>query len=187
MQVPLQISFRNMDRSEDIEAQVREKVAKLEEFYDRITSCHVVIEAPHQHHRQGNQYRVRIQLAVPHKELVVDRQPTQHQAAEDLRVALREAFANMRRQLEDDVRQMRGHTKQHAEPDHGQVKKVFPEADYGFIESSDGREVFFHANSVLDSHDGLKHGTEVRYVEEVGEKGPQATSIRIVGHHHHLS
>lgn len=187
MQVPPQISFRNMERFEDIEAQVREKVAKLEEFCDCITSCHVVIEAPHQHHRQGNQYRVRIQIAVPHKELVVDRQPPLRKAAEDLRVAVREAFANMRRQLEDYIRQLRGHTKQHAEPDHGQVKKYFPEADYGFIESSDGREVFFHANSILDHHDGLEHGTEVRYVEEAGEKGPQATSIRIVGKHHHLS
>ena len=117
MQVPLQISFRNLERTEDLEALVREKVAKLEEFYDRITSCNVVIEAPHQHHRQGNQYRVHIQLGVPHRELVVDRQPPQRQGAEDLRVALREAFDKMRRQLEDDVRQMRGQTKQHAAAD----------------------------------------------------------------------
>ncbi|MCC7423994.1 MAG: HPF/RaiA family ribosome-associated protein [Planctomycetaceae bacterium] len=181
MQVPLQVSFRNVDRSDAIEAAVREKAAKLEEFFDRITSCHVIIEAPHQHHQRGNLYRVSIHLAVPRKELVVDRQPPEHHAAEDVRVALREAFDSMRRQLEDYVREVRGDVKPHAEPDVARVYKLFPEADYGFLTTSDGREIYFHAHSVLDGFNRLQHGTEVRFVEEEGEKGPQATSIRIVG------
>ena len=145
MQVPLRISFHNMERTEDIEAQIREKIAKLEKFCDRITSCHVMIDEPHQHHRQGNQCQVRIQIAVPQRELVVDRQLPQHQSAEDLRVALREAFDEMRRQLadyelrrqlEDDIHQLCGQTKQHVEPVHDRVDQVFPDANDGSIESS---------------------------------------------------
>jgi cold shock CspA family protein/ribosome-associated translation inhibitor RaiA len=187
MQSPLQLRFRNLNPSEEVETLVREKAEKLEEFFDRITSCQVMIEVPHRHHQHGNLYRVRIDVAVSRKELVVDRQPPEHQEAEDLQVALRDAFDSMRRQLEDYVRELRGDVKPHAAPDSGRVDKLFPEAGYGFLMTADGREVYFHANSVLDGFDKLQHGSEVRYVEEAGDKGPQATSVRIVGRHHHLA
>lgn len=114
MQVSPQITFRNIEGTDEFEAIVREKVAKLEEFFDRITSCHVVVEAPHRNHQRGNLYRVRVHVVVPRKELVVDRQPSEHREAEDLRVALRDAFDSMRRQLEDYARELRGDVKSHA-------------------------------------------------------------------------
>lgn len=193
MQVPLELSFRNMERSAEIEAEVRDKVDKLEEFYDRITSCRVVIEAPHQHHRKGNVYHVRIYLSVPQHDVVVERDPGEHHAHQDVHVAIRDAFDAARRQLQDLARKQRGTTKTHESPSHGRVRDIFPSADdpnegYGFIETPDGREVYFHAHSLLDVElKELTAGAEVRFVEQAGEKGPQATSVRTTGRHHHLA
>lgn len=187
MQVPVEISFRNVDRSDSVEADIREKVAKLEEFFDRITCCHVVVEAPHKHHHQGNLYHVRIQLGVPHHELVVDREPREKHAHEDVYVAVRDAFKAIRRQLEDYVRELRGDSKTHPALPHGQIARLFPEEGYGFIQTPDEREIYFHANSLLEADfDHLEVGTEVRFVEEHGDDGPQATSVFPVHRHHHL-
>ncbi len=188
MQVPTQITFRNIPHSEKVEAQVREHVAKLEKFCDRITSCHVVIEETHRHHEQGNLYHLRIHVAVPGDELVVDREPAEDRAREDLLVTIRDAFKAMRRQIEDYVRNLRGDTKSHQVGAHGRIVKLLPDQGCGFIETPDGRTVFFHANSVLDTaFSRLQLGTEVRFVEEMGDKGPQASSVHLMGRHHHIT
>ena len=75
MEIPLQITFRNMPRSQAIENNIREKASKLESFYDRIMSCRVIVEAPHRHHRKGKTYEVRIDLTVPGGELVINHSP----------------------------------------------------------------------------------------------------------------
>ena len=187
MQVPLEISFRDMEHSPAVEAEIREKAAQLDEFCDRITSCKVIVEAPHHHHHKGNLYHVRIRIAVPRKEIVVDREPEAHHAHEDVHVTIRDAFKEARRQLQDYAREIRGATKLHETPPHGFVAKLFPQEGYGFIEAPDGREIYFHANSLLDvPFDQLTIGREVRFVEETGEQGPQATSVRPVGRHHQL-
>ena len=114
MQRPLQISFHGVDRSEALEKNIHEHADKLEEFFDRIERCHVGIEKPHRHHRLGNVYKVRIRVAVPHRQLVVDQEPAEDHAHEDPYVTVRDAFKAMRRQLEDYVRAMRGNVKTHA-------------------------------------------------------------------------
>lgn len=75
MDVPMQISFRNMDRSEAVEAKVRERVDRLEKFCGRLTSCRVIVEAPQRRHHKGKLYHLRIELGLPGKELVVSRNP----------------------------------------------------------------------------------------------------------------
>jgi cold shock CspA family protein len=188
MQIPLLITFRNFERSEKIEDDIRVHASKLEEFCDRITSCRVVIEEPHHHHHKGNLYHVRVLVSVPQRELVVDREPAEHHAHEDAHVTLRDAFDAMRRQLEDYVRELRSDVKVHPVPPHGKVMQIFPEDGYGFIETPDGREIYFHRNSVLDvSFEDLQLGTDVRFTEEEGDKGPQASTVRPVGKHHHLA
>lgn len=187
MQVPLEIDFRNIDRMESVEEDIRKQAEKLEEFFDRITSCRVVLEAPHRHHRQGNLAHVRILLSVPRKELVVDRAPSEHHAHEDVHVTIRDAFKAMRRQLEDYARELRGDVKAHPAPPHGKVVQIFPDDDYGIIETPDDRRVYFHRNALLEGDfDRLELGTDVRFVEEAGEKGPQASTVLPVGRHHHL-
>lgn len=99
MKLPLEITFRNVVRTEEIEERIRAKAAKLDKFYDRITGCRVVVELPHSHHNKGNAYHVRVDLTVPGAELVVnhDKPNPEH---EDLGVALRDAFNAMQRQLQ---------------------------------------------------------------------------------------
>ncbi|HZP42154.1 MAG TPA: HPF/RaiA family ribosome-associated protein [Candidatus Binatia bacterium] len=184
MQIPLQVTFRNMPRSPAVEAAVRERADKLEEFHGRVTGCRVVIEAPHRRHRQGTLYHVRVDLTVPGREIVVSREPAAHHAHEDVYVAIRDAFDAARRQLEDHVREQRGATKLHEPPPHGVVAKLFPEKGYGFIQTADGREVYFNRNSVVDAEfDRLKVGDAVRFSEEPGVEGPQATTVHVASRH----
>lgn len=108
MKTPLQITFRNMEHSDAIETHVREKVEKLETFFDSIMSCRVVIEMPHQHKHQGKAVNVRIDIGVPGNEIVVNRENN-----EDVYVALRDGFDAAKRQLEDYFQRLRGKVKTH--------------------------------------------------------------------------
>lgn len=186
MQIPVEITFRGMPRWEKADTEVRAHAAELERFFDRITSCRVLIEAPHQHQQKGQLYHVRVDLTVPGREIVVKRDPSEHRPHEDLYLAIRDAFRAARRQLQDYVRERRGLVKAHDTPPHGKVSKLFPQEGYGFVETADGEEIYFHRNSVLDDFADLEIGSEVRFTEEEGERGPQATSLRLVGRHHHL-
>ncbi|HXH03029.1 MAG TPA: HPF/RaiA family ribosome-associated protein [Candidatus Competibacteraceae bacterium] len=185
MQLPLQITFRDMPPSPAVEAKIREKVAKLEQFYDRIMSCRVVVEAPHRHHHQGKLYRISIDLTVPGGELAVSRNSPQDHAHEDIYVAIRDAFDALRRQLADYARRQRRDVKSHETPLHGQVARLMPEEDYGVIQTPSGREIYFHRHSVLgEAFDKLDVGSEVRFAEEEGEQGPQASTVHPIGKHH---
>lgn len=182
MQIPLEVSFRNVAPSAAIEAAIREKAAKLEEFYDRITSARVVVETPHRRHRQGKLFHVRIDLRVPNREIVVSREPAEHHAFEDVYVAIRDAFDAAKRQLEDHVREATGRTKAHETMPHGRVARLDVEKGFGFIETPDGREVYFHRNSVVGADFArLSAGDEVRFAEEAGEQGPQASTVHLAG------
>ena len=182
----LQITFRNLDASPSVEARIRERAREMEQFFDRIVSCRVVIEAP-KHRRHGDLYHIRVDLKIPGKEIVVKRDPPEHHAHEDIYVAIRDCFDAVRRQLEDHVRRRRGDVKSHVVPAHGRIARLIAEGDYGFISASDGTEVYFHRNSVADGgFEKLSVGDEVRFSlhPAEGEKGPQASSVVPVGKHH---
>jgi ribosomal subunit interface protein len=108
MQIPMQITIRDIEHSEVLETHIREKAKKLDEFFNHIMSCRVVVEMPHKHHHQGKQYNVRIDIGVPGNEIVVNRDHS-----EDIYIALRDAFDAAKRQLEDYVRKVRGDIKTH--------------------------------------------------------------------------
>jgi len=127
MRIPLEVTFRHMEPSAAAEARIAEKVAKLEQFYDQLTRCHVIVEAPHEHHRQGKLFHVSIDMTVPGAELLVTRGHNhQSQAHEDVYVAIRDAFDAARRRLEDYARLQRGDVKNHALPQ-VRVEEVEPE------------------------------------------------------------
>ncbi|MCW8917459.1 MAG: HPF/RaiA family ribosome-associated protein [Gammaproteobacteria bacterium] len=185
MKLPLQITFRHMEKSEALEADIRDKAHKLDQYCDQIMSCHVTVDAPHQHHQQGSLYRIGVDLTVPGGKIVASREADQHHAHEDPYVATRDAFNAVQRQLEDYVRKQRHKVKRHEPPPHGKVVRLVPDKDYGIIESSTGTEVYFHRNSLLHGDfDTLSVGCEVRYAEEAGEQGPQASSVTPIGKHH---
>jgi cold shock CspA family protein len=187
MQLPLQIAFHNMDRSETLEEEVREKASKLDEFCDHIMACRVVVEVPHRHHQRGNQYQVRIDITVPGDEIAVNREAPEHTAYKEFEMALRDAFDSAKRQLEDYVRRRRGLVKEHEALPHAKVTKLFPVEGYGILQTLDGREIYFHRHSVLDdSFEKLQIGSEVAFAQEEGKKGPQASTVKLVGRHGHL-
>jgi cold shock CspA family protein len=187
MQLPLQVAFHNMEHSDAVEALAREKAAKLDEFCDHIMGGRVVIEVPHRHHHDGNQYLVRIDLTVPGEEIAVNREPSPHIEYRALDVALRDAFDTARRLLQDYVRRRRGQVKHHEGVAHARVARLFPTEGYGFLETPDGREVYFHRNAVLHAaFDRLELGTEVTFAEEEGKRGPQASTVKVAGRHGHL-
>lgn len=201
MNIPLQVTFRNMKHSEAVDAYIREEVAKLEEFFDQIIGCHVVVEIPHQHHDRGNPFHIRINLEVPGSDLVVNQQPNLHGHGvdvgaerlfkelelegrlKDAYVALSDAFKTARRQLQDYVRRHRDEVKIHQETPEARVVRLFNKEGYGFLQTLDGREIYFHRHSVLnDGFDQLDIGTMVLYAEEHGEMGPQASTVKMAGH-----
>jgi cold shock CspA family protein len=178
MQRPLQITSRDFALTGAIEAQIRQRAEALEGYWDRLTGCHVVLEAPAvRHHRKGGPFNVRIDLRVPGTELTITRQN-----AEDLAVAVRDAFDAARRRLEDHVRELRHDVKAHEAAPLARVARIFAKDGYGFLETHDGREIYFHRNSVVGNHfDHLTPGVEVRFVEQMGENGPQASTVTVIG------
>jgi ribosome-associated translation inhibitor RaiA len=107
MQLPLQVTFRGMEPSETIEARIRQRAEELDHFHGRIMGCRVVVESAHRHHRKGRIHHIRVDLTVPGGEIVVNRDPPEHHAHEDIHVAIRDAFDAARRQLEDHLRRAR--------------------------------------------------------------------------------
>jgi len=183
MQLEPEITFRDIEGSPAVEAKVRERLERLERHHPGIMGCRVVIEAHHRHRHQGKLFHVRVDLTVPGHELVVSRDPEQHQAHEDAYVAVRDAFDAMERQLDGLRQRQQREVKVHATPPHGHVQHLAP--DHGRILSADGRSIYFHRNSVTgDRFDQLDIGTEVRFVESAGDEGPQASTVVAVGKHH---
>ena len=159
--------------------------SRLERFFDRITSARVVVGRPQHRHHKGDTYSVRIHLRSRGENIVVSRDPGATGRHEDAHVTIRDAFDAAGRQLQDFVRRRQGHVKSHEAPPHGTIAALHPQRNHGFIASADGREIYFHRNSVEGGKfDELKVEQEVRFAEAVGDKGPQATSVRPIGKHH---
>ncbi len=177
MQRPLQITARDFALTPASEAEIREKVAMLERFYERISGCHVIVEGTVDHHHRGGPFKVRVDMTLPGTELSVNRRDE-----DDLAIAIRSAFDAARRKLQDYARKQRRDVKTVEAPPRAHVSQLFALEGYGFLTTEDGREVYFHRNSVLnEGFDRLKVGTEVRFAEEMGDEGPQASSVAIAG------
>ncbi len=173
MKLTPQITFKDIPRSDAIETAILEKTSKLERYSDRIMGCRIALEAVQQRQHQGKLYTVRIDITVPGGEIVIKRERN-----EDVYVAIRDAFDAAKRKLDGHTERKRGDVKIHEAPPKGRVVKLVPEENYGFIETSDGREIYFHRNSVIAPvFDKLKEGTEVVFIEEQGDKGPQAMRV----------
>lgn len=185
MQLPLEIRFDNLTPSPALEAVVREHAEKLEHFMPEIVSCRVILKAPHKHHQQGNLFGVTVDVRYPGGEVVASRDTPEQHSHEDAYVAVRDAFKAVRRRLQDRARRRRGKVKPHEPPPHGKILELDREKNCGRIATPDGREIYFHRNSVLNADfDKLAPGIEVRFAEEAGDKGPQASSVHVLGKHH---
>lgn len=174
MQVPLHITVHDMPHSDALDARIREKVAELERFHPRITSCRVTLSEFGKHHQQGRQFEVRIDVRVPgHTEIVSNRH---HH--EDVFVALRDALASTTRQLEEVIREKRGDVKAHEPLRQGTVTRISREEGIGFIETSDGRELYFSRENVVHpTFESLEPGAMVQFIEAPAGEGMQAKRV----------
>ncbi len=175
----VQITFRDIPPSDPVRDYVTKHTQKLDTFHPRITSCHVALECPHRHRLHGKDYRVRVDVKIPGHEVVVQRDPGDDIRHQDLYAAIDEVFDEAGRLLLEQSRMDRQQVKHH-EPARrrGRVKKIFHYEGFGFLETPEGDEVYFHRNSVLHgAFQRLAIGSEVRFVEEDGDKGPQASSV----------
>lgn len=185
--IPLQITFRDLEKSEALEARIRDQVDKLGQFYSGIHSCRVTVEKLHKHQSQGQHFQVRIDIKTTDHERVAGRDPDQNQAHSDVYVAVRDAFKAMRRQLEDQVHKQQGQVKHHAQRPHGHIVDISADRTSGRIETADGRWLYFHRNSLVgEDLDKLQEGTPVYFIEDLGDEGPHASSVYPVGKHHIL-
>ena len=176
LDMPLHIKSGEIPLAPEIEAYIRERSERLRTFASGMTSCRVTLDAPVGHHRKGGPYEVSISLLVPGAQLVVNRQ-----VDASLHAAIRQAFDSAARQVEDHVRRQRGQVKVEEVPPRGRIARLFAREGYGFITSEDNREIYFHRNAVLTPGFGeLQVGQEVRFAEEQGDRGPQASTVTVV-------
>jgi cold shock CspA family protein len=204
--IPTQVTFRGLAPSDALESDVRERVAWLEQFYAGIVRCRVLVEIPHRHRRDGRHFHVRIEITVPGSEpIIISHEPSLHGRLKDVhenadrkkteiesvhryaRVAIRETFDAARRRLEDFAREQRGAVKTHEVPAHGEVVELSEADGYGFIQAGETRIYFNRASVLDDAFDELRIGTPVAFIEEQGDKGPQASTVRVLGKHHYVA
>lgn len=181
MQTPIEIVYQRCEPSDELRAAVTRQVDRLEQFSKCVTSCRVAISSPTTRHRHGDLYEVDICIAMPgHKDIIVSKHHDDTPELEHPLVAVKHAFDVAVRGLEDAMRELRGEVKAHMPEAHGRVAKFLAGENCGFIETPEGREVYFHRNAVRDGDfDRLTVGAQVRFVEEAGEKGAQASTVRL--------
>lgn len=176
-----QIHFTNIDRSEAVESVIRERAEKLNKFASGITSCHVYVEDT-SHSRKGNRYKVRIEVRVPRAEVAVNNKPGDIRAHDDILVAVRDAFDVMERRLKSRKRDRLAESSGRTTPLRGRVSELRTEEGFGHIEATDGRLIYFHANSVVNADfDKLSVGDPVELAVQEGDKGPRASTVRRIG------
>lgn len=185
MQTPVEIEFQDMASRPAAEELIAGHVRKLEQLYGRITACRIVVKGPGDRHQTGGLYEINIRLALPDgRDVNVGRTPKADERHSDLTFAINDAFKRAGRRLQDQARRMEGMTKSHEGQPVGTVVRLDPAGEFGFLRSSDGQDVYFHRNSVLDGEfSDLAVGSRVAFVDEIGEKGAQATTVRPLGKH----
>ena len=185
-----QVTFRNMTAIADVRETIEARIQKLETVCKPILSCRVMVEAPANHHRKGDPFHVRIDTTLTDGRIIVKHSESMYTGKRDsattserncLMLAVRGAFGAARRKLQEHARLRRADVKTHEPNLTATVSRLFPKEGYGYLETPDGREIYFHENSVLGSPvRKLKTGIRAQYVEESGMKGPQASTVRII-------
>lgn len=191
--VPLQLTTRGLTPTENNLAKrlVRQYADRFGGFGVDITTCDVVVEKPQKFQDSGNPYRVRVHIRAPgHLEAVAVKEPGQHEMHESMQTVVKNAFQAAERTFREELRKRRGEVKRRdpiaeydedVQPSIGFVVRINHSLDFGFLMSPDGREVYFHRNAVLhDAFDEIHPGAKVRFEAELGEDGPQATSVQVL-------
>lgn len=188
MEIPLELSSRGLDLGPEMEDKIRHRVERLDRFHHNINGCRVAVEKPHDSPETGSPYRVRIDLTVPPgHEVVAEKGLDANDLHDDLATVVIDAFEAAERQLREisDRQQQKVKQPSRSEKRALVVRLLHQEDDdvdgYGFLKTPDGREIYFHQNSVIHGDfERLAPGTEVRFEETMGDRGPQATTVQVV-------
>jgi len=182
MQTPLQLEIQGFNPSDHLKQVIQDNIDKLERRFGRMTACRVAIRSPDAHHRAGEPYFVTIRLALPGRRDVMVKPPprARDRRQAEVNFAVNDAFRRAARQLGDHATKMKSIALPNVSQPQGKVTSIDAGGNFGFLEGDDGREIYFHANSVLGGRfASLKTGDRVSYHEESGEKGPQASTVRL--------
>lgn len=182
MQNEPEISFRDIEPSDAVRSKIQERIERLERYSDDLIGCRVVVGTPHKSKSKGRIYQVSINLEIPGKDLVANRHSEEDHSHEDIYVAIRDAFDAIERQLKEWSEKRRGQVKKHDSQPQGTVSRLEPDEDHGFITPRTGSgHVYFHRNAVLGADfEDLEVGTPVKYHEEEGDEGPQASTVHVL-------
>lgn len=186
MQTPLEIAFKDMPTSDHLESLIRRRVDRLERLHPDLIGCRVVVDVPHRAPGSGKvALRVTVEADAPGRQKLVGRSEEEtHASKGDATAALNRAFDAVQRQLEDHEERRRD-TRLHAGVGQtGRVVRLFPEQDYGFVETGVGPDLYFTRNAVIgEAYDALDVGmlVEVTPATTEGPMGPQASSVRRLG------
>ena len=188
MQAPIEIAFHNIEKADWAEDAIRDHVARLEQMFDRLTTCRVRVDQRANNSNNTIPPVVRIELSVPgHRDIVVAHEPDRLQRkfqAPDLHNAINEAFRIAERRLGQFKDQLRDRAAagrhEAANGMLGQIVEITPAQDFGFLLTASGGLLYFHRNSVLaGDFDRLEVGDQLHYVEDMGDTGPIATKVRV--------
>jgi cold shock CspA family protein len=184
MQTPVEVGFQGIAVTAELRNTIAKHVADLERRFSRMTACRVVLKGPGGHHRTGGLYEVGIRLTLPDgREVNIGRTEQADERHSDLTFAINDAFKRARRQLQDQVRRLQRQVKLHEGQPTGTIVRLDEAGEFGFLASGDGHELYFHRNSVLEGFDRLAVGSRVTFTEELGDKGPQASTVKLLGKH----
>ena len=182
MDMPLEIVWHNLEKSEALEDEIRDRVDKLHRYFNHINSVHVAVDMPHRSQHAGKDYHIRIEVRVPGTELVVSHDPGKQSSHYDPYIAVRDAFSAMDRQLEGFSQKIRGEVKTLSGQPQGRVTRKFD--NYGFIETTDGQEYWFNETALVQGRFAdldVGDSVEITVAEAVGAMGPQASMVRPIG------
>jgi len=185
MQVEPQITFKGIETSPAMEALIRERIDALERFHPRVTSCRVVVDAPH----RGSEtvkvpLSVTVEVELPGRNTVVGKdEEDRHEAREDHTVPMNKAFDAVERQLKKIADIQHGEVQNaEASPQQGMIVRLFPRQSHGFVQIDGSPELYFTRNAVIGDFDELREGmlVQVTRATEEGPMGPQASSVRLL-------
>lgn len=188
MEKPVQITFKDMERSEFLEQLVRERIARLERFHPHILGCRVVVEIPYRSAEGGKPpLGLTVTVQVPGKPSIVAKGSEERREAKNDHTAMvNRVFEAIQRQLDEAAAILHGEVKQHdADGVAGQVVRLFPEQNYGFVEIKGSPDLYFTRNAVVGDFDAITVGklVHVTVATMEGPMGPQASSVRLLEAH----
>lgn len=181
MQVPPEIAFRELEGTDSLRQAILDGIEDLEQVYPRLVSCRTVVADDTPGQRSGKNVRVRLDLSIPGKTLVVEEDNAEPGSGRTPLQTIEDAFAVGRRRLQEARERQRGDVKTRELPPHGRIVRLLVDdtgVRFGFIESRDGRQIYFHEDALVElDYDDLEVGDEVRIAVAGGDDGPQASTV----------